>query len=62
MSPNLEDFQSWTALHCASYTGHLKQLKYLLNLSEIDLTVTDSMKRTPLMIAIECGHVLGEEK
>lgn len=47
---NVHDAYGWTALMCASHTGHLPVIQYLVN-SGARLTVRDSNGRTPIDIA-----------
>ena len=47
---NVHDAYGWTALMCASHTGHLPVVQYLLD-SGAQLTVRDSNRRTPIDIA-----------
>ena len=47
---NVHDAYGWTALMCASHTGHLPVVQYLVD-SGARLTVRDSNGRTPIDIA-----------
>jgi len=58
---NKPDFQGWTSLHWAAYSGNIDILKYLLEINQIDIEAEDDEGRTPLLVAIETGNVLGNE-
>jgi hypothetical protein len=58
---NIKDFQGWTPLHCAAYSGNIEILKFLIENPHTELESEDDERRTPLIIAIESGNVLGNE-
>ena len=58
---NTKDFQGWTPLHCAAYSGNIEILKFLIGNPSTELESEDDERRTPLIIAIESGNVLGND-
>lgn len=61
MDINTKDFAEWTPLHCAAYTGNDKCMKYLLQRQYIYLHEKNDEGKTALQLAIEIGHVFGDE-
>ena len=58
---NVQDFQGWTPLHCAAYSGNIEILKFLSEMDNIEIEAEDDERRTALLVAIETGNVLGNE-
>ena len=49
---NLQDKFGWTALHCASWNGHLEIVQLLLQDERIDVNIQEENGRTALDVAI----------
>lgn len=58
---NIQDFQGWTPLHCAAYSGNVEIVKFLCDNPVTEIEVEDDERRTPLLVSIESGNVLGNE-
>ena len=58
---NIQDFQGWTPLHWAAYSGNIDILKFLTDKKETEVEIEDDERRTGLLVAIETGNVLGNE-
>ena len=46
-----------TALHIAALNNQIEVVKFLLGLPNIDVNALNSVEKTPLMLAVEMGHV-----
>ena len=58
---NVKDFQGWTPLHWAAYSGNIDIVKFLWDNPVTEIEVEDDERRTPLLVSIESGNVLGNE-
>ena len=54
---NPDNDDPWTALHNASYCGHVEVVKLLLAFPDINANLKDSNGQTPLSFACESGQV-----
>jgi hypothetical protein len=58
---NAKDFSGWTPLHCASYLGQTKYIKYLIMRPNVLLSERNDEGKTPVLLAIEAGNVFDED-
>lgn len=58
---NGRDFSDWTPLHCASYLGQTKFIRYLLNQPNVLVNLKNDEGKTAILLAIEAGNVFDED-
>lgn len=58
---NIQDFQGWTPLHCAAYSGNIEIVRFLCDNPVTEIEVEDDERRTPLLVSIQSGNIFGME-